>query len=83
MLCNFFGPNWLTSGWLKMVYLKQVFRGDTMTCRAVVKGSENAEDRIKLNLEVRIEKNRWYRDRRRLGECLCCVNPMAEPGQRR
>lgn len=57
MLCDFFGPDWLTSGWLKMIYLQPVFRGDTITCRAVVKGSEKTEGGTRLNLEVWVEKS--------------------------
>lgn len=40
MLANFFGPSWFTSGWISHVYLKPVFRGDTVTLRGVVKRVE-------------------------------------------
>ena len=57
MLCDFFGPSWLTSGWIKMVYLKPVFRGDTIICRAVITGKEQVDGKTKLTLEVWIEKD--------------------------
>jgi acyl dehydratase len=48
MLGQFFGESWLTSGWIKHVYLKPVFRGDTITLRGVVKAIEDDE----ISLEV-------------------------------
>lgn len=51
MLARFFGSTWLTSGSISHVYLKPVFRGDTVTIRGVVKGIE--DDR--LSLEVWVE----------------------------
>ena len=56
MLANFFGSSWLTSGWMKMIYLKPVFRGESVTCRAVVSGVETIKEGPKLSLEVWIDK---------------------------
>lgn len=52
LLGRFFGESWLTSGWIRQVYLKPVYRGDTITLRGVVKGTEPAEDGTRLTLEV-------------------------------
>lgn len=56
MLSEFFGPSWLTSGWLKTIYLNPVYRGDSVVCHGVVKGSESTGRGIRLNLELWIEK---------------------------
>lgn len=56
MLANFFGASWLTSGWMKMIYLQPVYRGDSVTCRAVVSGVELTDNGPKLSLEVWIDK---------------------------
>jgi acyl dehydratase len=55
MLANFFGIGWLTSGWMKNVYLKPVFRGDTLTCRGVVTGLDISGPKPRLTLEVWVE----------------------------
>lgn len=36
MLARFVGASWHTSGWIKMAYIRPVYRGDTITCRAVI-----------------------------------------------
>ena len=36
MLAGFIGPGWHTSGWIKMAYVKPVYRADIITCKAVV-----------------------------------------------
>lgn len=40
MLANYIGFTWHTSGWIKMAYVKPIYRGDAITCRAVVTGIE-------------------------------------------
>lgn len=40
MLRSFLGAAWHESGWIRMAYLKPVFRGDTITMRAVVRAIE-------------------------------------------
>ncbi|HEY0207936.1 MaoC family dehydratase [Acerihabitans sp.] len=40
MLAGFIGPSWHTSGWIKMAYIKPVYRADRITCRAVVQEIE-------------------------------------------
>lgn len=52
MLANFFGPAWLSTGWIKMSYLKPVFRNDELTLQAVVTGRESGPDGTQLSLEV-------------------------------
>ncbi|EWY41827.1 hypothetical protein N825_23680 [Skermanella stibiiresistens SB22] len=52
MLRAAIGPSWHHSGWIKMVYLKPVFRGDTITCRAVVSGKETVDGKTKLTFEL-------------------------------
>ncbi|WP_199257249.1 MaoC family dehydratase [Pantoea sp. BAV 3049] len=41
MLARFIGESWHTSGWIKMAYVKPVFRGDTIICKAVVQEVED------------------------------------------
>ncbi|PIJ50151.1 hypothetical protein BL250_10710 [Erwinia sp. OLTSP20] len=36
MLARFIGPGWHSSGWIKMAYIRPVYRGDHITCRALV-----------------------------------------------
>ncbi|OON41873.1 hypothetical protein BTJ39_01570 [Izhakiella australiensis] len=43
MLARFIGPGWHTSGWIKMAYIRPVYRGDEITCRALV---EDVEDNV-------------------------------------
>jgi acyl dehydratase len=52
MLATFFGPSWLTTGNIQNVYIKPVFRGDTITCRGVVVAAEIEGGRTRLKLEV-------------------------------
>jgi acyl dehydratase len=52
MLLRFFGPAWLKTGWIQNAYIKPVFRGDTITTRGVVKGTEVVDGRTRLKLEV-------------------------------
>lgn len=52
MLAGFFGPSWLSSGWIRHAYLKPVYRGDTITCRGVVTGSRPEGARTRIDLEV-------------------------------
>lgn len=52
MLAAFFGPGWLTSGHIRMVYLRPVYRGDTITCRAVVRGGAPDAGGMRLHLSV-------------------------------
>jgi len=56
MLANFFGPSWLTGGWMKMIYLQPVYRGESVTCRAIVKETESRDKGARLNMEVWIDK---------------------------
>jgi acyl dehydratase len=52
MLGNFFGPYWLSTGWMKNLYLKPVFRRDVVTCHGVVKERLEQADGVLLKLEV-------------------------------
>lgn len=52
MLARFFGPSWLSSGWIRMVYLQPVYENDRITCRAVVKDRKPDGDGTSLELEV-------------------------------
>jgi len=52
MLAGFFGPEWLSSGWIKMSYLKPVFRGDTLTFHGVVTARERSDADLRLKLDV-------------------------------
>jgi acyl dehydratase len=52
MLAHFFGPPWLASGWIRMIYTQPVYNGDTITCRAVVKDRKSANGATQLHLEV-------------------------------
>ncbi|MFH1742907.1 MAG: MaoC family dehydratase [bacterium] len=52
MLTNFFGPSWLSTGWIKMIYLKPVYRDDIITCFGVVTGHEEAEGIDRVQLEI-------------------------------
>lgn len=52
MLGRFFGPAWLSSGWIRMAYLQPVYEGDRITCRAVVKNRSTEDGATKLELEV-------------------------------
>ncbi|AHF77281.1 Putative dehydratase [Sodalis praecaptivus] len=36
MLARFIGDGWHTSGWIKMAYIRPVYRDDRITCKAVV-----------------------------------------------
>ncbi len=36
MLANYIGFSWHTSGWIKMAYIKPIYRNDVITCKAVV-----------------------------------------------
>lgn len=49
MLARFFGPVWLSGGWLKTKYLKPVFAADEITLRAVV-SDEEADGRVRLEV---------------------------------
>lgn len=40
MLANYLGFSWYTSGWIKMAYVKPIYRRDVITCKAVVTGIE-------------------------------------------
>lgn len=55
MLFDFFGPRWLSTGWIKNVYIKPVFRGDTVTCRGVVIDRDDGKGEPRLKLEVWVE----------------------------
>jgi acyl dehydratase len=52
MLANAFGPAWFSTGWISHVYLKPVFRGDTITCRGVITGLEMRPEGRQVELEV-------------------------------
>lgn len=52
MLAGFFGARWMTSGWIKTVFLKPVFRNDTLTCRGVITGTSVDGTGTRLTLEV-------------------------------
>lgn len=52
MLANAFGPAWFSTGWISHVYLKPVFRGDTITCRGVITGLETLRDGRQVELEI-------------------------------
>jgi acyl dehydratase len=52
MLANFVGPAWHRSGWIKMAYLKPVYRGDTITCRAILTATEEGTGGPLLKFEV-------------------------------
>lgn len=58
MLEGFAGPGWHDSGWIRMVYLRPVFRGDAITCRAVVTAVDPAADGTKFSFEVWAENSR-------------------------
>ena len=58
MLENFAGPDWHNSGWCKMAYLKPVFRGDEVTCRAIITAVEPADSGTKFHFEVWLENTR-------------------------
>jgi acyl dehydratase len=49
MLGDFFGPSWLTSGWIKTSYLQPVFAGDELTLKAAVVGMLD-DDRLELEV---------------------------------
>lgn len=51
MLGNFFGPSWLSTGWIKNVYLKPVFVGDRITVYGVVTGVR--QGRVELEVWAR------------------------------
>ena len=42
ILARFIGPAWHTSGWIKMAYVKPVYRADRITCKAVVREVEGS-----------------------------------------
>lgn len=48
MLARFVGPGWHTSGWINMAYIKPVYRGDHICCKAVV--SEMQDDVVKFHV---------------------------------
>lgn len=48
MLARFIGPSWHTSGWIKMAYIRPVYRGDQITCKAVI--DEMDDDRVKFHV---------------------------------
>lgn len=58
MLENFAGADWRRSGWSRMAYLKPVFRGDELTCRAVITAAEPTSDGTKFSFEVWLENTR-------------------------
>ncbi|SEQ26529.1 Acyl dehydratase [Faunimonas pinastri] len=58
MLEAFAGPDWHTSGWIKMAYLKPVFRGDEITLRAVIKHKAEQDGKTEFRFEVWAENNR-------------------------
>lgn len=48
MLARFIGPSWHHSGWIKMAYVKPVFRGDMIHCKAIVSGIDG--DLVKFDV---------------------------------
>jgi acyl dehydratase len=52
MLANFFGPSWLSTGWVKTSFLKPVYRNDELILHGVVTGRETKPDGTWLTLEV-------------------------------
>lgn len=48
MLASFAGPAWHTSGWIKMAYIRPVYRNDTITCKAVI--DEMQQDVVKFHV---------------------------------
>jgi acyl dehydratase len=51
MLDNF-GEDWLRTGTLNVAFLRPIYAGDTITCRAVVRGSEPDGARTRYTLDV-------------------------------
>jgi acyl dehydratase len=51
-LANFVGSAWHRSGWIKMIFIRPVFRGDAITCRAVVVDVEPTGAEPLLKFEV-------------------------------
>jgi acyl dehydratase len=56
MLTNFFGPSWLTSGWLSTKFIHPTYVGSTVTFAAVVTGQVAEAEGVRLELEC------WARD---------------------
>lgn len=55
MLARFIGPSWHTSGWIKMAYVKPIYRADTITCKAVV--TEVDGDTVKFHVWAENQDN--------------------------
>jgi acyl dehydratase len=56
MLTNFFGPSWLTSGWLSAKFIHPTYTGKTVTVSAVV------TDRVEEAAGLRLELECWVKD---------------------
>ena len=52
MLATFFGPEWLRSGWISVVFLHGIFPGERLTCRAVVTEVRDTDKGRELALDI-------------------------------
>ncbi|MFN8592613.1 MAG: MaoC/PaaZ C-terminal domain-containing protein [Thermomicrobiales bacterium] len=52
MLGNYFGPSWLSNGWMAMAFLNPVFANDLITGKGVVIDARDEPDGRQLELEI-------------------------------
>lgn len=52
MLSKFFGVSWLSTGWIKMAYIRPVFRNDIITCRAVIRDVVQHGGKTRMKFDV-------------------------------
>lgn len=61
MFARFFGPSWLSSGWISMIYVQPVMRGDVITSKAVISEATREEGATRLGFEMWCENQNGVR----------------------